>query len=288
MKASTKSNSSNSNELSSMFKKTRDTSNLQGSQKLDDTKIPLMQEFLDLSFRADGLVNKLGYGKLSNLLQIIPGIKIESNYIVPSDKVPKSPGLKTDEPSDQESDLSGTEANLASESSSLLGKDNEFGSRWEELGPVSKAGPSKNGIKLGSDGEAKDESSEHTHGNYEAPLDRDLSDSNEDSSSSTKLENGKSNVKEEDSSLLQILDSWYGKKDGSENVNGMVESSTDGSKLDTSVSVDKLENSPTGRRQKTYSFVTDQPGDTNDKLIDGILGSLKKSGERSTETRVKV
>ncbi|KAJ8544065.1 hypothetical protein K7X08_025683 [Anisodus acutangulus] len=233
-------------------------------------------------------VNKLAYGKLSNLLQIMPGIKIESNYIVPSDIVPKSPGLKTDEPSDQESDLSGTEANLESESSSLLGKDNEFGSRWEELGPVSKAGPSKNGIKLGSDGEAKDESSEQTHGNYEAPLGRDFSDSDEDSSSSTKLENGKSNVKDEDSSLLQILDSWYGKKDGSENVDGMVESSTDGSKLDTSVSVDKLENSPTGRRQKTCSFVTDQPGDTNDKLIDGILGSLKKSGKRSTETRVKV
>ncbi|KAJ8557374.1 hypothetical protein K7X08_002999 [Anisodus acutangulus] len=334
IKASTKSNSSSSNELSSVFKNTRDTSNLQGSQKLDGEKrhqnpphagvsrpvvqgrwlgksrnevLTDCQKLVDdivkqhpegfnmNSFRSLFLerygylleVNKFGYAKLSNLLQIMPGIKIESNYIVPSDKVPKSPALKTYKPSDQENDLSGTEANLDSESSSFPGKDNEFDSHWEELGPVSKAGPSKNGIKLESDGEAKDESSELTHGNYEAPLDRDFSDSDEDTSSSTKLDNGKSKV-EEESSLLQILDSWYSKKDGSENVDGMVESSTYGSKFDTSVSVDKMENSPTGRRQKTYSFVTDQPGDTNDKLIDGILGSLKKSGKRSTETRVKV
>ncbi|KAK6775496.1 hypothetical protein RDI58_026497 [Solanum bulbocastanum] len=206
------------------------------------------------------------------------GIKIESTYIIPSTKVPKSSGLKTNEPSDQESDLSVTGTNLDSESSSLPGKDNEFDSRWEELGPVSKAGPSKNRIKLGSDGEAKDESSELTHGNYEAPLDRDLSDSDEDTSSSTKLDTGKSKMKDEDSSLLQILDSWYG--------DGTLESSTDGSKLDTSVSVDQMENSPTWRKQKTYSFVTDQPVDTKDKLIDGILGSLKKSGEKSPETRV--
>lgn len=333
VKASINSNSSSSNGLSSVFRTTKDASNLQRSQKLDGERRhqnpphtgvsrPVIQGscsgksrnevLIDCQKLVDDIVkqypegfsmksfrslfrerygylldvNKLGYTKLSNLLQIMPGIKIESTYIVPSTKVSKSPGLKTDEPSDQESDLSGTETNLDSESSSLREKDNEFDSRWEELGPVSKSVPSKNRIKLGSDGETKDESSELTHGNYEAPLDRDFSDSDEDTSSSTKLDNGKSKVKEEDSSLLQILDSWYGRKDGSENVDGMVESPTAGSKLDTSVSVDKMEHSPTGRRQKTYSFVTDQPGETKDKLIDGILGSLKKSGERSTETRV--
>ncbi|MCD7461708.1 hypothetical protein HAX54_046842 [Datura stramonium] len=333
VKASMISNSSSSNGLSSVFRNTTDTSNLQSSQKLDGERRhqnpphtgvsrPVIQGgcfgksrnevLIDCQKLVDEIVkqypegfnmksfrslfrerygysldvNKLGYTKLSKLLQIMPGIKIESTFIVPSAKVPKSPGLKIDEPSDQESDLSGSETNLDSESSSFPGKDNEFDSRWEELGPVSKAGPSKNEIKLGSDGEAKDESSELTHGNYEAPLDRDFSDSDEDTSSSTKLDNGQLKMKEEDSSLLQILDSWYGTKDGSENVDGMVESSTNGSKLDASISVDKLEKSPTGRRQKTYSFVTDQPGDTKDKLIDGILGSLKKSSERSTETRV--
>ncbi|XP_059307914.1 uncharacterized protein LOC132059346 isoform X1 [Lycium ferocissimum] len=322
VKASMKSNSSSSDELSSVFRNTRDTSNLQSSQELDREKrhqnpphtgvsrpVNLShsgksrnQVLIDCQKLVDDIVkqypegfnmgsfrslfherygyllevNKIGYAKLIHLLQIMPGIRIESSYIVPTDRVQKSPGLKTDEPSDQESDFSGNEANLDSESSSLPGKDNELDSRWEELGPV-------------SNGEAKDESSEQKHGNYEAPLDRDFSDSDEDTSSSTKLHNGKkSKVKEEDSSLLQILDSWYGRKEGSENVEGMVELSTDGSKLDTSVSVDKMENSPTRRRQKTYSFVTDQPGDTKDKLIDGILGSLKKSGEKSTEARVKV
>ncbi|XP_006351015.1 uncharacterized protein [Solanum tuberosum] len=329
VKASINSNSSNSNGLSSVFRNTRDASNLKSSQKLDGEKIhqnpphtgvsrPVIQGTCSGKSRNEMLtdcqelvddivkqypegfnmnsfrslfrekygylldVNKLGYTKLSNLLQIMPGIKIESTYIIPSAKVPKSPGLKTDEPSDQESDLSVTGTNLDSESSSLPGKDNEFDSRWEELGPVSKAGPSKNRMKLGSDGEANDESSEPTHGNYEAPLDRDFSDSDEDTSSSTKLDTGKSKMKDEDSSLLQILDSWYGRKD----VDGTLESSTDGSKLDTSVSVDQMENSPTGRKHKTYSFVTEQPVDTKDKLIDGILGSLKKSGEKSPETRV--
>lgn len=333
VKASMNSNSSISNGLSSVFRNTKDTSNLQSSQKLDGERRhqnpphtgvsrPVIQgscfgksrnEVLtDCQKLVDDIVkqypegfnmksfgslfrerygylldvNKLGYTKLSHLLQIMPGIKIESTYIVPSAKVPTSPGLKTDEPSDQESDLSGTETNLYSESSSLPAKDNEFDSRWEELGPVSKAGPSKNKIKLGSDGEAKDESSELTQGNYEAPLDRDFSDSDEDTSSSTKVDNGKSKMEEEDSSLLQILDSWYSRKVGSESVDGMVKSSPDGSKLDTSVSVDQMENHPTGRRQKTYSFVMDQPVDTKDKLVDGILDSLKKSGEKSPETRV--
>ncbi|CAN4114170.1 unnamed protein product [Withania somnifera] len=332
VKASMNSNSSSSNGLSSVFRNTKDTSNLQSSQKLNGERRhqnpphtgvsrPVIQGscsgksrnevLIDCQKLVDDIVkqypegfsmksfrslfrerygylldvNKLGYTKLSNLLQIMPGINVESTYIVPSTKVRQSPVLKTDEPSDQESDLSGTETNLDSKSSSSPEK-NEYDSRWEELGPVSKAGPSKDRVKLSSDGETKDESSELTHGNYEAPLDRDFSDSDEDTSSSTELDNGKSKLKEEDSSLLQILDSWYGRKDGSENVDGMVESSTDGSKLDISVSVDKIEHSHTGRRQKTYSFVTDQPRETKDKLIDGILGSLNKSGERSTEARL--
>ncbi|KAF3681826.1 putative 3-hydroxybenzoate 6-hydroxylase 1-like [Capsicum annuum] len=334
IRASMKSNSSNLNGLSSVFRNTKDTSNLQSSQKLDGKRRhqnpphtgvsrPVIQDscsgesrnevLIDCQKLVDDIVkqypegfsiklfrslfqerygylldvNKLGYTKLSNLLQIMPGIKIESTYILPSIEVPKSPGLKTDDPSDQESGLSGTETNLDSESSSLPGKENDFDSRWEELGPVAKSGPSENIIKLESDGEAKDESSELTHGNYEAPLDRDFSDSDEDTSSSKKPDNEKSKVKDENSSLLQILDSWYGRKDGSENVDGMVESPTDGSKLlDTSLSVDQMEKPPTGRRQKTYSFVTDQPGDTKDKFIDDILGNLKKSGARSIETRV--
>ncbi|OIT40338.1 PREDICTED: uncharacterized protein LOC109236949 [Nicotiana attenuata] len=333
VKASLNSYSSTSNGLSSMFRHTRDTSNLQSSEKLDGEKRhqnpphtgvsrPVGQGtcfgksrnevLMDCQKLVDDIVkqypegynmgsfrylflerygysldvNKLGYTKLANLLQIMPGIKIESTYILPTTKVPKSLGLKTDEPSDQESDFSGTEGNLDSESSSLPGKDNEFDSTWEELGPVSKAGRSKNEIKLGSDGKAKDGSSEQIHGNYEAPLDLDFSDSDEENSCSAKSENGKSKVKEEDSSLLQILDSWYGRTDGSASVDGVVESSTDGSKSHTSVSAYKMENSSSGRRQKIHSFVTEQPGDTKDKLIDGILGSLKKSGERSTESRV--
>ncbi|PQQ08840.1 uncharacterized protein Pyn_03035 [Prunus yedoensis var. nudiflora] len=86
-----------------------------------------------------------------------------------------------------------------------------------------------------------------------------------------------------------ILDSWYSGEDGgsskdrSENFEGLVDF-TNVSKLSVSSGVGPMSGTCSGnqsrkqRPQKNYSFVADS-GDNKDKLIDGIVGSLKKSSE---------
>ncbi|KAK9949974.1 hypothetical protein M0R45_005481 [Rubus argutus] len=93
---------------------------------------------------------------------------------------------------------------------------------------------------------------------------------------------GKGRVNKEGSSLLQILDSWNSTKNGDfskdnlENVGGTIDYTT----------VSKLSSSSgaKSRHVKSYSFVADTVGGDKDKLIDGILGSLKKSSEPRMES----
>ncbi|KAA8530997.1 hypothetical protein F0562_005712 [Nyssa sinensis] len=234
---------------------------------------------------------KLGYQKVSTLLQMMPGVKIESTYIIPSGKFSKNSILEATNPNVQENNTSFTVANSNSELSDSSRRDDDLDSPWEELGPVANTSPQRNEIEMRLSRKVK-QTVGQIHHDYESLSDDDVSDSEEDTSSSTgSVGQGKPRVNEADSSLLQILDSWYSSKeennrgDGSQNVDGMVDSSENVFKLSGSSGIGittvtpEVNNGQKPRPFKSYSFVSDQPGDNEDKLIDGILGSLKKSGE---------
>lgn len=236
-------------------------------------------------------VKKLGYQKLASLLRIMPGVLIESHIIFPSIKTSKSSNQDAAVPNILESNVSHTTANSDSELSDASKKDDESDSPWEELGPVDKTGSSRK--EAASRRKAIEETKRHAHPDYESALsDDELSDSEGESLSVTRQkEQVKPRIDDEDSSLLQILDSWYSSKEGENtkdkaaNVEDTVDCSTNGFQpSDSSVRGTKIETSlgNYGRKQgpqKSYSFVADHVGNNQDKLIEGILGSLKKSGE---------
>lgn len=243
-------------------------------------------------------IQKLGYQKLATLLQIMPGVKIESRYMLPSNKVMYSSGLETSDPGFEE-------ANSHCPSNSDMGlsdtskKSDDSDSQWEELGPVSNLSFDRNAVQSGLKGGSMKETEKETYPDYE-PLvsDDEFSDSEGDASTATQPEGqGKPEVDNEDSSLLQILDSWYSSKEEgdnnknkSQNVDGMVDCSTDGVKpsaLSEEATTSATSSGNIARKQrpkKQYSFVSDPLDNEKDKLIDGILGSLKKSGEPRVES----
>ncbi|XP_065873570.1 uncharacterized protein [Euphorbia lathyris] len=223
-------------------------------------------------------VQKLGYNKLASLLQIIPGVKVESTFMVPSDEMPKV----GDVPNSCESNSIHSSATSGSELSDTLQSD-EPDSTWEELGPIEE---------------------KCAYPQYEPFVsDDEFSESEGEASPVAQLQGqAKSRMDSEDSSLLRILDSWYSSKDGvnrkekSENVQDMMNSSSNGkqtcnqsgtrSKSGTSLEKHGKKQRP----QKSYCFVADPDAEecdgngsgSNDpnKLIDGIIGRLKtaKSG----------
>ncbi|KAL6276844.1 hypothetical protein ACE6H2_020445 [Prunus campanulata] len=230
-------------------------------------------------------LHMLGYQKLASLLQTMPGVKLESSYIIPACKTSKMFAMDTSIPNIQKHTLSRTVANSDSELSDVLSKDDVSDLPWEELGPVANTS-NKNEVEVASRRKAIG-----SRGfDYELSLSDDLSDSEEETSPLTESEGeGAARVNKEDSSLLQILDSWYSSKDGgsskdmSENFEELVDS-TNVSKLSVSSGVGTMSGASLGnharkqRPQKNYPFVPDS-GDNKDKLIDGILGSLKKSSK---------
>ncbi|XP_057981343.1 uncharacterized protein LOC131166787 [Malania oleifera] len=229
----------------------------------------------------------LGYQKLASLLQIMPGVRIESSYVVPSIKASKDSSLEISVHSTLENNATGSVTSSDSESSDTSRRDNDLDSPWEELGPVASSSSNGDKMESGLSRKAKVETLDQNKFDYESVSGDELSDSEGETVSERQ---GKPGINDEESSLLQILDSWYSSKedksarDYSENVDGMVDCSKDGSKLyglsRTRLNSETLVNR--GRRQKTaksYSFVSDPVEDNKDGLIDGILGSLKKSGE---------
>ncbi|CAK9166824.1 unnamed protein product, partial [Ilex paraguariensis] len=234
-------------------------------------------------------LQKLGYQKLASLLQIMNGVKIQSTYIIPSGKVTKGYGLETADPNVKENNVNATV--------SISTMDDNLDSPWEELGPIANNGPIRNEIGLGLSRKGEEPVGQ-IHNDYETLSGDDFSDSEEENLPSAKSKGpGKTRIDEEDSSLLQILDSWYSskedssKRDASGTVDGMVDCSGNGFKQSASAGVGGVKSETPvvnyGRKQrasKNYSFVSQQ--DSKDELIDGILGSLKKSGEKSAEARI--
>ncbi|KAL5555756.1 hypothetical protein UlMin_037992 [Ulmus minor] len=79
-------------------------------------------------------LQRLGYKKLVLLLQIIPGVKIESCYIIPSDKFSNFVNLETDVPDEQEIENHKV-ADSDCESSDASTEDDDSELPWEDLGP---------------------------------------------------------------------------------------------------------------------------------------------------------
>ncbi|CAB4288234.1 unnamed protein product [Prunus armeniaca] len=209
-------------------------------------------------------LHMLGYQKLASLLQMMPGVKLESSYIIPACKTPKMSDMDSYVRNIRKQTVSHTVANSDSELSDASTKDDVSDSPWEELGPVANTSE-KNEVEVASRRKAIGS----TCFDYEPSLSDGLSDSEGETSPLTELEGeGAARVNKEDSSLLQILDSWYSGKDGgsskdrSENFEGLVDF-TNVSKLSVSSGVGPMSDS----------------GDNKDKLFDGIVGSLKKSSE---------
>lgn len=145
----------------------------------------------------------LGYPNLASLLQIMAGVKIESRQVL-SDSVVYAPDIGT----------LGNEANFSGSDSEIIDpsrKQEDVESLWEELGPVSdKSNLSKQEVGLDQD----------TVDNVYEPCaseDDEFSDPEEEGySTRTKAAQQRSSrLNEDESSLLQILDSWYSSKDES-------------------------------------------------------------------------
>ncbi|XP_050207170.1 uncharacterized protein LOC126656609 [Mercurialis annua] len=218
-------------------------------------------------------VQKLGYRNLGSLLQTIPGVKIESTHIIPS----------SDVRSVQDCNVSCSSAALGGDLSDYP-KDDESDSSWDELGPVDNSGS-----------RSKELEETCSRPRYEPPLsDDDMSDSEGEASALSRSEGqAKCQEKSEDSSLLQILDQWYSSKDGinskgkSENAEYLVNCSENGLRPSDSYGMG-IKSGSSGnygskpKAQKSYSFVAVSDGNdenNSDKLFDGIVSSLRKSGK---------
>ncbi|KAJ6858090.1 hypothetical protein NC652_040589 [Populus alba x Populus x berolinensis] len=183
---------------------------------------------------------KLGYPKLASLLQIMPGVEIESNYIIPSNEMAKRSRagrtvLNSTYPRSASSD---------SELSDASKKDDESDSTWEELGPVDNSIYGKEANESVS--RMKGIDSEKESGEVTPPGGK-----------------AKPAFKDVNSALLQMLDSWYSSNEGDiknkpENPKSMLDSSTNSF-------------------QSSDSSVADLVENKNEVVVDSILSSLKKS-----------
>lgn len=237
-------------------------------------------------------LKKLGYEKLVNLLETMPGARIESNLIIPV-KSDKNHGL-------QITDLPFQESKIDSVADSD-GESNDSDS-WDELGPIDHTSSKKEAMDSLFTRKGPMKQREPSRPHYEPLKDDDFSDSEDETPIKSESE-GKHKVSQEESSLLQILESWYSGKEGDIRKDELVNSEKEGnSEKDESVKISNVADSsknilepgklpslsrntdPALAKQsrkpkpsKNYSFVLEQPVDSKDRLVDDLLGSLKKA-----------
>ncbi|KAG8478678.1 hypothetical protein CXB51_028512 [Gossypium anomalum] len=224
-------------------------------------------------------IQRLGYKKLVSVLKNVPGIKIESTYILPASMVPDDFGPET------------AAGNIRENASRALGelpddattKGDALDTTWDELGPKRIA------IRI----REQRMGTKATYPDYPSLSDDEFSDSEREISSAERSGlQQKPGVDEEDSSLLQILDSWYSSKEGKDKTDNSANSEglVDCSEYDVKPSGAAGESMKTEncledygkkqRMQKKYSFVADPVGNDRDKLINVILGSLRNQVSR--------
>lgn len=247
-------------------------------------------------------VHKFSYNKVVSLIQTMPGVKIEAGKIMPApfDIDLKSCDLEAAESSVQKVDVDDAKSNFGANMSATPKMSKLPDSSWEELGPITCTTPKRQ--KMGSSRKKKREAVEQVNYDYEPVSDVYLSGSDDENLSSRGDGHHYYAKKGEDISLLEILD-WYQNKEddtrGSKDCTRALPDKVDvvdscsGKDSISSLSSGSLKNKDyvgscekKSRPSKSYSFVSDEVVDDKDKLIDGILGSLKKSGGRSAESGI--
>ncbi|KAJ0976553.1 hypothetical protein J5N97_012027 [Dioscorea zingiberensis] len=202
----------------------------------------------------------LGYPKLASLLLIMPGVRLESSFILPAGKFHSDSGSEklaaAETISHPPEDDGGKTIDLKNK-----GWSNGEESVWEELGPVSNIG-------------------DNTSFSEASLSDVDFTDSEDDAPQFTESE-GWHKGDDKDSSLLRILDSWYSSKEGLKEqpqpVDGLVDCSKNNVQNTSDQKALNFSKIKTKHNRK-YSFVSDS-GDEKVKLVDSILESLKKGGD---------
>ncbi|KAF7843262.1 endonuclease or glycosyl hydrolase [Senna tora] len=229
---------------------------------------------------------KLGYPKLASLLQTLPGVKIESGRIIPTDHAIWASNPETTLLNTQEINSSDAVFYSDSELSDSYPKDDSKDSPWEELGPVSVVNYNQRDLESKVRAKAV-EMETSVHPDYEPSLSDDgSSESEEDSSSFTQPnKEGKTKYDGDDSSLLETLESWYNNQEGEDSpksdnakITGVTDDVNPSSMQSTSRTRSKNLAGAYREKQKppkSYSFVADSNG--KDPLVDGILHTLRKS-----------
>lgn len=235
----------------------------------------------------------LGHEKLASFLKTLPGLMVECNLILPASALKNLDQQNSSHPI-QDSKV-GPVVDLHGDSLIMSKEDGESDS-WDELGPIDTSGSEKDEMDTRVTGKSR-KGTEQRLPYYEPLREDDLSDSEEDTSD-TSSENEYKPKSKEESALLDILDSWHSQKEGdskreeSMSKINLMDSVGTGSELSstpsssTKTESEVLKTSRKLKPHKSYSFVKDQPVDSKDKLIDGILGSLKKSSDNSADSQV--
>ncbi|KAJ6777179.1 hypothetical protein OIU74_001213 [Salix koriyanagi] len=109
----------------------------------------------------------LSYPKLASLLQKMPGVKIESNLIIPCNEMAKRSST-------------GRATSSESELFDASKKDDELDSTWEELGPIDNKGSGKKAMQSALRMKRSGERMRQPYPEYESPVsDDEFSDSEE-------------------------------------------------------------------------------------------------------------
>ncbi|XP_026389196.1 uncharacterized protein LOC113284018 [Papaver somniferum] len=214
----------------------------------------------------------LGHSKLASLMQSIPGVRIEGAMIVPSEKLPRD--FSVEKICHTDNNIGNNNTKDVNLSKSVGNGDNS--SAWEELGPVCNT-KSDGNVTIDSDYNRKKKLEMSGSGVYNR--DYDLTDteySDSDSELTRKdLQEGlqKKGGNYKDGALIQILDTYYTGKEGSD---------VGGSRNDSRIMDSDIETGfgRTAKARKSFTFVEDTAENEKGKLIHSILGTLQKSDRK--------
>lgn len=219
-------------------------------------------------------LQKLGHEKFATLLKVMPGAVMVSSLILPAGAL-MNPNLQN----------GGLPIEETHGGSSIISNKDDESDSWDELGPLGSSGSEKDEMDAQLTGKSRKGTEERLQF-YEPLREDDFSDSEDETPYTRSEDEGKSKLPSE-SALLDILDSWHGQKEGhskrddTTSKNNAMDSVETGSDLCSSEAA-KPTRKP--KSQKSYSFVKE--ADSKDKLINGILGSLNKTGDKLVDSKV--
>ncbi|CAK8567859.1 unnamed protein product [Lathyrus sativus] len=233
-------------------------------------------------------IKKLGYQKMAYLIQIMPGVQLDSTYIYPSTPAVCASDSDTSILKTRATSASHEKFNSYNESSDTTPEKYNTESPWEELGPVSLKNSSQNHLESNLT-QKTIELNTPKYPDYEPIVsDYDSSESEGDNSGSTQSEDQvKPKYDEQDSSFWQALDSWHSSKEEENSVKKSENIDVLGNSLlgilnsapDSKQGIHGILSNKEKQRSHKYSFVVDSASPDKDKFIGGILDDLKKEDE---------